>query len=246
VHKTDNQQDLADHCGTAATLEIGMLNQDGSSTPGIVVELSYGGVRLKFSDTADIVLPIGYDIPLQLQSNMLDEPIVVSATIVDRFDKSNCREYGFKFHDPESLRFQLPPALQDHFNKRKVYRVHPGPDAPVGIWLTNVEGDAVPGQLVDVSTSGAGVRVSRVLEIGFSRLTQVAVVLHFPDMPNAHNVKCKIRNRSLVEETIHYGLEFCVSELNASPATRQIIIDYVIRRQSEISQAEQGFSRIFT
>ena len=214
--------------------------------PGDLIDISFGGVRLQFSESNDIVLPLGYEVQLAVITGAAEGPAVVSATIVDRIDAPEFRQYGFKFHAPEELRALFPDELQQFLNQRKMQRIGPDPAKPIQLWLKSIHGHQVEVELIDISSSGIGVQIPREKDLEFCQLQEIETCLCFSESQDRIELNCAISRRSLIGEQIHYGLEFNFDDSDDGASQEQQITDYIVQRQSELMPEDMDLDMVIT
>ncbi len=161
--------------------------------------------------------------------------LVASAMVVHRTDKDDSTQYGFRVIDPKNVTSQLSEEFSRLFNRRGSYRVPPDLDAPVKVTVEGgVESTRVEAELVDISTSGVGLRVAAHVEVGLVAAKRIKVCISFPDSGEPLNLVGVIHNRRLVGASgaeIEYGIRFDWEGKHKPERQQEAITKYVMKQQ---------------
>lgn len=109
--------------GLDGTLTVALILADGAEHPAELVDVSAGGACLRWPPGKIVVLNVGQQVRLWMQSSIAGAPITLSATVrwIGTDDERNVR-YGVEFHDLDEMFADLSPGLRWLFNRRRVER----------------------------------------------------------------------------------------------------------------------------
>ena len=109
--------------GLDGALNIGLVMANGTVHAAVPIDISAGGICLQWPREKLVVLNIGHEAELRIQSRAVDEPLRIRAVV--RWmatDADGNVRYGFEFQEVGDLFGQIPPALWGLFNRRKLPR----------------------------------------------------------------------------------------------------------------------------
>ncbi len=124
----------------SADLGLSILNPDGASFAGRLLDVSGSGAGARFPATGCPILAVGQEIDLVFTSQRLEAPVAVRARVQHRAEEEGFRHYGFRFLDENRLYAELPSALLRLFNRRRALRVTPDPESPIAVVLEGPRG----------------------------------------------------------------------------------------------------------
>lgn len=221
-------------------ISLCVQQQRGSSFSGQFLDMSLDKIGVcsidsSFDMPSPPALAIGEEVELALTFVDTPKSLVASAMVVGRTDKDHSTEYGFRFIDPQKVASQLSSELSRLFNQRGSYRVPPDLDAHVEVTLEGgAESTRVEAELVDISTSGVGLRVAAHVEVGLVAAKRIKVCISFPDSREPLNLVGVIRNRHLVGASgavIQYGIQFDWEGTHNAERQQGAIVKYVMMQQ---------------
>lgn len=193
-------------------------------------------VQVEFPGADAPLLPVGRAGELAFFRADTGERVTALGKVAFRGDQDEQRVFHFLFG--ERTRQSLASLLEP----RRAFRVHPDPDEPVAVSLSSPGSPgAIIGAARDVSKSGLGIDIPWEHEAALSRLDLLDVSVRLPGQGDELVFKGRVRNRSLGNGAIIYGLEFIDDDIAADDPRMFAIGEYVAMR-SEILQrsAAQG------
>ena len=222
-------------------LEVSVLEADGPSVTGRLIDGSLGGAKVRFARPGSPELVIDQAVQLRITSDLLKNPIEVSAIVRHRIDERCSRSYGFRFTNPEHIKRELLPQLTRLFNQSGAYRVQPSPEAPIKAALNGGDGCPDTVWVTDISGTGVGVRVDVELDTKFVMAKAINIAITLPNVQRVcfEGVIC---SRSLPDDNngIHYSIAFDLEKTHDAQRQHDIVIDYVLQRQRENHQLRES------
>lgn len=216
------------------SLTVSVHTQKHGSFDGVVVETldtAEGLTRVvaDFPRAKSPSLPIGDDAALVFSSSSFSAPMQASGRVFMSSEDHFRHRYLFEFKKE-----QVAPIGQA-VNQRRAARVYPDPSEPVTVFLQRLdEENHYSSQLNDISCTGISTVISREDEINL--FSQWTLKMHFK-LPNydekAFEVVGVVRNRKLVDNGIHYGIEFDATETPNYDEFQQRLLMYIMSRQAE-------------
>lgn len=211
-------------------LQVSFAKPGRPPVPGLVLDVSAGGVMVQLALAGCPDLAMGEEVELSFTLDQLQEPLVIPARVAHRTETESSRAYGFRFTNRERLESQLPGKLFRLFNRRASYRVHPDPDTPIAVTLEGVaDGMRVQGQLVDISVTGVGVHATVEPESALPPTSRIKLCFSLPNGADSLHIDAIIR-RQLASKETRYGIEF-ILETTKTFQQQQTILDYVMERR---------------
>lgn len=207
---------------------------------GEPVDLSLDGIGVRFASPGaqgvqSPVIAVGEEVGLSLMLPPHQRPLQSNAKVVSRTEGESHRRYGFQFTDRDQFQAQLSPALYGLFNRREAYRVRPDPQNPIEVGLEGLGGDVrFRAQLLDISVKGMAVAVPMEAEAALAGSDRIRVSASLPDVAGTLSWVAVIRDRMLVRDRIHYGVEFELEQAAASPGQRDAVMAFVMKRQQAV------------
>ena len=216
--------------------QVSVQSAEGVSALGEILDLSIGGVGLRFSLEIPLSgcpdFTVGEEVQLSFAADRFKRPLAVSARVVHRLDEEGYRRYGLQFTDRQQLENQLATELFRLFNRRKTYRVEPDPDVPIEVTLEHRQaGVQVQAQVKDISAGGVGVRVPADVKATLGTSDRVKVAISLPGRQDPVVLIGNICHRRVAGEEIHYGIEFDLEQSEDANRQHSAITDYVMKRQ---------------
>ncbi len=169
------------------------------------------------------LLPVGRAGELFFERAETGQSVSALGKVAFRGENDGVRTFHFLFG--ERTRQSLASLLEP----RRANRVHPDPDEPVEVTLVIPTGvqKAVIGVARDVSATGIGIDVPWEHEAALSRLELVTVRLRLPMSDQELEIVGRVRNRSLGQGAIIYGIEFSEESLPVDDPRRVALATYV-------------------
>lgn len=181
--------------------------RDGQLMACSVATFEVKGVSACFPLPDPPVLSIGEGIEVVIYT---DRRETASARVVSRVDRSNEREFGFEFLQPDRLAEKIP-LIYGLINRRRFVRVVPPKNEEFTVELSANDSE-IAGRMNDISLGGIGVRISSADEVELSDVVRLRVELSTPyqDCPYL-SLEARIRSLRLLNQCItHLGIEFDV------------------------------------
>ncbi len=206
------------------------------STQGHVTSVWHAvdGVRVEveFPLQGAPLLPVGRAGELRFHRPDTGETVSALGKVAFRGDGDAVRSFHFLFG--ERTRQSLASLLEP----RRAFRVHPDPDEPVAVTIT-VPG--VPGAIIgsarDLSKSGLGIDIPWEHEAALSKQDVVELRMRLPGQPTELVFTSRIRNRSLGNGAINYGIEFSTGALAPDDPQMMAVGEYVAVRSTVAKRA---------
>jgi c-di-GMP-binding flagellar brake protein YcgR len=96
----------------AAALTIGLVAEDGSVYAPVPIDISTGGVCLRWPSEDPMVLDVGQRVELRIQPSTTETPVVVQAVVRwTGADDDGSVRYGLEFDDLYKIFEDVIPAL---------------------------------------------------------------------------------------------------------------------------------------
>ncbi|MHC4765438.1 MAG: PilZ domain-containing protein [Planctomycetota bacterium] len=209
--------------GDVADLHVALLDPGGSPVTGLLLDVSGAGAGIRFLGPKLPSLAVGQDVDLVFSSEKLAAPLTVPAVVQHRTEEQSARRYGFRFLEAQALDAILPPVMREFFNRRRTVRVVPDPRRPVAVEL-RTEPEAAPWEVELISLRGD-------LDAKFADTTAVLVTLYLPGNRRPVSLMGDIRYRRLVQDRIHYGINFDPETSRDFARKQAAITKYVLKRQ---------------
>ncbi|MHC4129028.1 MAG: PilZ domain-containing protein [Planctomycetota bacterium] len=218
--------------GDVADLHVALLDPGGSPVTGLLLDVSGAGAGIRFLGPKLPSLAVGQDVDLVFSSEKLAAPLTVPAVVQHRTEEQSARRYGFRFLEAQALDAILPPVMREFFNRRRTVRVVPDPRRPVAVEL-RTEPEAAPWEveLVNLSETGVAISLRGDLDAKFADTTAVLVTLYLPGNRRPVSLMGDIRYRRLVQDRIHYGINFDPETSRDFARKQAAITKYVLKRQ---------------
>lgn len=174
------------------------------------------------------LLPVGRAGELSFERLDTGQLVTALGKVAFRGENDGIRTFHFLFG--ERTRQSLASLLEP----RRANRVHPDADEPVEVTLVLPEGlqKAVIGVARDVSATGIGIDMPWENEAALSRRDSLTVRLRLPTHGEELEFVGEIRNRSLGQGAIIYGIEFRVHDLATDDPRRIALAQYVSGREA--------------
>lgn len=174
------------------------------------------------------VLPVGRAGELSFERLDTGQRVMALGKVAFRGESERTRTFHFLFG--ERTRQSLASLLEP----RRASRVHPDPDEPVEVTLVLSVGlqKALIGVARDISATGIGIDVPWENEAALSRRDSVIVRLGLPTQSEEIEFVGQIRNRSLGQGAIIYGIEFSGPEPGSDDSGRAALAEYVSGREA--------------
>lgn len=219
--------------GVRATLHL------GATRAGLRVELldwSLERARVRVASEYDPHLPVGGSAWLAVVHPGGAE-LRLAARLVHASEEPAARLLVFRLSTSDGAG-ALHPRLALLFDRRGSFRVAPDPGAPVGVTLVPrppTRPVPEPAVVLDVSTGGLGLEVSRGFERALGGRAGVTCVLTLPGAPAPLTFAAEIVHRTLeASGRIRCGLRF---DLGADRRAYDAVLGYCVGRQEEIGAA---------
>ena len=213
-------------------LQVSFAKPGAPPVPGLVLDVSAGGVMVQLALAGCPDLAMGEEVELSFVADRFKRPLAVSARVVHRRDEGSSRRYGLQFTDRQQLENQVATELFRLFNRRKTYRVEPDPDVPIEVTLEQRHaGVQVHAQVKDISVGGLGVRVPADVLAALGTSDRVKVAISLPGRQDPVVLIGNICHRRVAGEEIHYGIEFDLEQSEDPKRQQNAITDYVMKRQ---------------
>lgn len=253
-----NQRSMADlgyrvQPGEADTVSV-RVHPQGPFFTGEVVEVSFDGVGACFPSSAfstpDRPAPaMGQHVQLSLTLGEAPAVLRASGTVVLRTDRKDSVHYGFRFTDRKEVARQLSSKLVTLFNRRRRYRVSTDANSLVAVTVEGgQDGGKAQAHLVDISTTGVGLRLSKHFALGLVATDRIKVCISLPDCPDQLEVQGIIRHRHPVGafgEEVDYGIKFAWEHSDNAAAQQREIGKFVMKQQRELLRRCVGRASLF-
>ncbi|MEL6715630.1 MAG: PilZ domain-containing protein [Planctomycetota bacterium] len=191
-------------------------------------------VQVQFPLENAPLLPVGRAGELAFFRADIGQSVAALGKVAHRNDCRQERTYHFLFGDRtrQSLATLLEP--------RRAQRVYPEPDEPVEVTIA-IPGThkAIIGVARDVSTSGLGIDIPWENEAALSQHETIHVQVRLPNDDLRIEFDTRVRNRSLGQGAIIYGLEFCLEEIEADDPGILAVHQYVVKREADAANARR-------
>lgn len=181
-----------------------------SWTGRMVTARGFDQPRIAFNpDAAPPCLALGCQVELGLATRK--SPVVRGGALVTAVEWTPLGvEITLDPDEPESFRDAIPGIVPDGADRRTEVRVFPrtGDGIRVAVRIQeDMGGEPLQARVTDASAGGLGLLFPYELE---DRLCFARVLLVDLDGPSGdrNDVECEVRNRTLVEDGVRYGLEF--------------------------------------
>ncbi len=216
-------------------LELQVAAGFGKVEKGEIVELNSAGVDARFPRERSPVLAVGEI--LQLAFRWCDqqfESLDIEAQVMARHDDEHSVRYRFSFQELPGLGHE---ALNRLFNRRGAYRARtePGEVVDVQLWAHQrvPRESLISARLTDISVLGMGLTAQLEQDAILKSHSLVDVSFKLPGMSNRQTVSARIVERELRGDSIHYGMQFSDSLVQALASHQDEISAYISRREQE-------------
>ncbi len=209
----------------------------GRAVPVVLDALTMRDARLRVHNEVELRLPVAARITLEL---VHERGINVSlpARLVELRKGDVTRALTVDFVSDQGASALLDPRIAHLFDKRGSFRVKPSESAPIELTvMPSGEGAELmeAAEVLDISSDGIGLLVSRRFERSTAHTTRLACLLKLPGAATTHPITGTIRHRTVVGPShVRYGLRW---ELTESPADRRVYEDllaYVVTRLGDL------------
>jgi hypothetical protein len=188
-------------------------------------------VTIAFEREGGPHFPIADELDVAFRSREIFEPFVARSRVIFRQDDPYQSRYKFEFSEKDAQ------TLNAILKRRAAVRMRPDEDLAV---RARAPGTASTGlvdcDLRDISKSGLSLRVAAGGETRLCELDRLQLAFQLPGDDEDFDIEAEVRYRQLVDEHVHYGLEF--DQLPTGIARR--IEAYIQRRQNEIIERTLG------
>lgn len=212
-----------------AALQVGK----GSPVAVRLADISYRSASVHAKATLD--LPPGAPVRLRIGSTTSGRNLVVQSTVVKRVALSEqVYEYDLRM-DLEATHISFPQPVHRIMNSRAAMRVKPtAPGQVAGAIL--IEGRRLPVQVMDVSVTGAGVRLNTPTEIVAQWGTRLVLELTFAERsePVIFDVDVA-RIWRHQDDTTRMGLDLYDAKEGGFARRQQALADFVRTRSREMT-----------
>ncbi len=221
---------------TAQTTGLRLLIQapNGSQYEGSLVQFTGGTMTAHFWGSQLPAFALAEALEVQLQGLSTDLP-ALPASAIERSELPGGRSYRFGYTLTPEFQNRIPLALQGLFPFRVSHRVKPSEANPMVARVKLEErGESFEATIVDVSSGGIGLSVSRETEADLHGSTNIWVELDFPGLgPDVHaKLKATVQHRRLKGQEVQYGLKLSEAEGPGS-AGMQVLHAYLIDRERQ-------------
>ena len=191
-------------------------------------------VQVRFPLDGAPLLPVGRAGELAFFRADTRQSMSALGKVAHRNEGEDSRVYHFLFGDRtrQFLAMLLEP--------RRAQRVYPDPDEPVDLTVL-VPGSSTPivAAVRDVSISGVGIDIPWEHEATLSKTRSLAIRIGLPRAKKEFEFETYIRNRSLGQGAIIYGLEFKAEALTANDPRIAAIDAYVVDCEAKAMSARR-------
>jgi hypothetical protein len=188
-------------------------------------------VTITFAREGGPHFPIADELTVAFRSREIFEPFVARSRVIFRQDDPFRSRYKFEFSEKDAQ------TLNAIFKRRAAVRMRPDEDLPVQACAPGGESSGlVACDLRDISKTGLSLRVAGEGEARLYNLDRLQLDFQLPGDDLRFDLEAEVRYRQLVDEHVHYGLEF--DRLPAGIVQR--IEAYIQRRQNEIIERTLG------
>ena len=177
--------------------------------------------------------------------------LIVDAIILKSSSVKGRRVCRFRFADRVNFDEALGPGAYSSFNRRRAFRVVPSVCDKTEIGLT-WGGDGASCNLVDISTTGMGIGItvdSITVDLDpevsgtLGLLDRLTLSFQLPGCDTRLRMMGIIRNRSLKEKKIRYGIDFEWDQSDESQQQAKVIRGYVMRQQQSMLERSAWIRR---
>jgi hypothetical protein len=206
-------------------ITVRVLMGDGSIGEGTMTGASAGLVTTVFETQGAPLMPIGHEGLLSIMGGGCTA--LLQYTVLRRFDSLDGVTYTLRSNVPHHRGW----GFDD--NRRGALRVVP--DSYLSVSISG-EGVAASGELLDISRTGAAVRVSQSDESLLYRLRLVDLTLTLPLTPCSAEivVPATVVNRQQDGSHVRYGFAFALENDPNAEGITSAIADYVHQRQVDM------------
>jgi len=144
---------------------------------------------------------------------------------------------GVQFASPSDVQRLLPAELTSLLNRRRAFRIDPGPNENIVVELKPVK--PMPGlkpgkgALLDVSATGAGILIDQETNKTYGLMTAIQVTFKLTGAPEAVIIPASIRSQVLLPKGVRLGLFFEGRGTKDWTKYERLITQYISRRQIE-------------
>ena len=163
----------------------------------------------------DAAFPVGETLLLNFVVPSSRLHIALMARVQGARAAVDSTSYSLMIEEPEEALEDLERVLANVFDRRRTPRFALSDDPPVGIVLEagpESDGTTVIGYAVDISTRGIGIKVPRIASKGLRNVFGVTIHMSLPGVQSPVRLNGMIRNGSLEEDELRYGIEFCADD----------------------------------
>ncbi len=220
--------------GGKSTVEVSILVEDRPLMVGRLHDVSAEGAGVVLPNLANAPLAVGQRAELVLVGTTIVKPLRVSAVVrhlrIEGSGAEAVQHYGFDFTNQEGFdELLIAQDLHILFNRRKSRRVEPDPQEPIGAFLEDVvRGKSGPARVLDLSTGGVGLLLTREVDLLFGQVERVRLALRLPRATEDLHLEGIVRRRAEEDGGVRYGIEFDPERTPRFVEKQAVLAKYVV------------------
>lgn len=200
---------------------------------GQVAAAQHRVVTIEFARDGAPNLPIAEELTVSFRSREVFDPFAARSRVIFRQDDSHRSRYKFEVSERDGQ------TLNALFKRRASARMRSDEEVVVEVREAGMKiAPYLECRLRDISKSGMSLRVASQVETQLCSMDRLELRFHLPGDDALFDLMAGVRYRQLLDECVHYGLEF---ERTPGDAAGRIEA-YIQRRQREIIQLALGSS----
>ncbi len=229
--------------GEESTVEVSILAENRPLMVGRLHDVSAEGAGVVLPSLASAPLAVGQRAELVLVGTTIVKPLRVSAVVrhlrVEGSGAGAVQHYGFDFTNKEGFdELLIAQDLHILFNRRKSRRVEPDPEEPIQALLEDaVPGKSGPARVLDLSTGGVGLLLTREVDRLFAGVEGVRVGLRLPGATEELRHEGTVRRRAEETGGVRYGIQFDPERTPRFVEKQAHLARYVIRCLRQVLNA---------
>jgi hypothetical protein len=215
-------------------MTVDILRPGRDSLPACWADLSVSGVMLIVPLEARVLYHVGDEIDMAFALDGYEFRLRGTLVWVNDDERGKIQTAGVRFHHVGADIGEQHPELWAYFNRRVAPRVAPAPEEVIDVWLSSELG-RVRARLADLSATGLRVAFgargaeSEAPDDGLGRMYELELRLA-ADLPFIH-LSARAEHAQTEDGELRWGLAFLEEDDDSQSEAREVIEDYVRRRQ---------------
>jgi len=203
-----------------------------------LLDVSFNGAGLLFTPNIDLDVPKGDYLFLRFILPDRDDAIQAVAQVTFRATEAEGVRYGVEFTNADHIHQQVPGKLIGLFNRRRAFRIVPGPDEPItATIIRRDENPEIVIPVVSLSVSGAGVFAkTKDLQV-LERNEIIIMTFELPGETQVCRFSANVCYGMKWKRGIRYGIQFEDTGSRKFERMQQQVMNYVMIEQRKLLKA---------